>query len=53
MKKRLLTILSCCIATCLYAQTFSFDGTDKTAKMDISIDEILKRKVRKGEWIES
>jgi len=31
MKKQLLTILSCCIATCLYAQTFSFDGTEKTA----------------------
>ena len=29
------------------------DGTDKTAKMDVSIDEILKRKVRKGEWLES
>lgn len=28
------------------------DGTDRTAKMDVSIDEILKRKVRKGEWVE-
>ncbi|MBR1460750.1 hypothetical protein IJ596_03850 [bacterium] len=33
-------------------KTAQNDGTDRSAKMDVSIDEILKRKVRRGEWTE-
>ena len=33
-------------------KTSQNDGTDRTAKMDVSIDEILKRKVRKGENVD-